>query len=504
MNNYKPRKFDGSQKLSKKMKNTFLITVLLINMFGCKPSERVTEKQNDKQNLVKYLFQNYTGAKPSASFIVIKDGETKDCQSFGYADLENKVLANCETNYRIGSVTKQFTAMGILVLIKQGKLNYNTKLTDIIPEFPEYGKKITVKNLLVHRSGLQSYFKLYPKDAEKQIVDKDVLHLLKEQDSLLFPANSKFEYSNSGYAVLALIIERVSGKSFKDFMGKEIFGKTGMTNSTIYLNGLKIKNRALGYEFNDTIFENKDQNAWSAVQGDGGVYSSVNDFKDWDKSLYDDRLVNEDLRNDAFSSWDENGKIKEKGYGFGWDIDVKNGRKYLLHGGTTTGFRSFVLRIPSEKIAVAIYTNTGEYSSKELERKAFVLASLYSDNELPIPIDIMIEKEISINGSENIKEYYNKLISVQNKYETNKQDLFALGFHYLRKKEDENTLNVFNLIKKQFPNYYGGYFGLAQYFKTRGNNEKAVEYFKNVTKLATSDDQRLIDYSKKMIDQLGE
>lgn len=486
------------------MKYTHFTLVLLIIISGCKSSEEIAEKRIDKQDLVNYLFRNYIGEKPSASFIVIKDGKTKDCQSFGYADLENKVLANCETNYRIGSVTKQFTAMGILVLKNQGKLNYSTKLIEVIPEFPDYGKEISIKDLLLHRSGLQSYFNLYPKDAEKQIVDKDVLNLLKEQDSLLFPANSKYKYSNSGYAVLALIIERISGKTFKDFMEKEIFEKTGMTNSTVYLNDLKIKNRALGYTFNDTIFENKDQNAWSAVQGDGGIYSSVNDYKYWDRSLYDDRLVNKDLRNDAFSSWDENGKIKEKGYGFGWEIEVKNNRKYLWHGGTTTGFRSFVLRIPSEKIAVAVYTNTGEYSSRELQRKAFILASLYSDNELPIPIDIIIEKEISINGSENIKEYYNKLIAVQNKYETNKQDLFRLGFNYLNKKEDENTVNVFNFIKTQFSTYFGGYFGLAQYFKISGNNEKAVQYFRKVTELLPSDEQRIIDYSKNMIEQLSE
>lgn len=409
----------------------------------------------------------------------------------------------CGTNYRIGSVTKQFTAMGILVLINQGKLNYNTKLTEVIPEFPDYGKEITVRDLLLHRSGLQSYFKLYPKDEEKQIVDKDVLNLLKEQDSLLFPSNSKFQYSNSGYAVLALIIEQISGKTFKDFMDKEIFEKTGMTNSTVYLKGLKIKNRASGYKFNDTIFENKDQNAWSAVQGDGGIYSSVNDYLYWDRSLYDESLVTKDLRNDAFSSWNENGKTQEKGHGFGWNIEIKNDRKYLLHGGSTTGFRSFVLRIPSEKISIAIYTNTEDYGSRELERKAFVLASLYSDNELPIPIDIMIEKEISINGSENIKEYYNRLTTVQNKYETNKKDLTTLGFSYLSKK-DENAFNVFTFIKTQFPNYFGGYFGLAQFYKTNGNNEKAVEYFKKITELATSDEQRLIDYSKKMIEQLGE
>jgi len=486
------------------MKDIYLTLVILIIICGCKPSEKLVEKKETNQDLITFLFRNYIGEKPSASFIVIKEGQIKDCQSFGYADLENKVLANCETNYRLGSVTKQFTAMGILVLINQGKLNYNTKLTEVIPEFPDYGKEITVKNLMSHRSGLQSYSKLYPKEAEKQLVDRDVLNLLIAQDSLLFPANSKYKYSNSGYAILALIIERVSGKTFKDFMDKEIFKKTGMTNSTVYLKDLQIKNRAQGYKFNDTIFENKDQNSWSAIQGDGGIYSSVNDYQKWDKNLYENTLVKTDLKNDAFTNWNENGKTEEKGYGFGWHIDIKNDRKYLYHGGSTTGFRNFVLRIPSEKIAIAIYTNTSDYGFREIKRKTYALASLYSDNQLPIPIDLMIESEISINGSENINEYYNKLTTTQNKYETNTKDLAILGFSYLSKNENENCLNVFTFIKTQFPNYYGGFFGLAQYFKTNGNNEKAVEYFKKVVELSTSDNQRRIDYSKKMIKQLGE
>ncbi|CAM4356591.1 serine hydrolase domain-containing protein [Gillisia limnaea] len=485
------------------MRIAHLTLILFFIISGCKSSEKTIEQQTDKQSIVDYLFQNYFGENPSASFIVIKDGKLKDCQSFGYADLENKVLATCETNYRIGSVTKQFTAMGILVLIDQGKLNYSTKLTEVIPEFPAYGKEISIKDLLLHRSGLQSYFQLYPKDSEKQIVDKDVLNLLKEQDSLLFPANSQFQYSNSGYAILALIMERVSGKTFKNFMDKEIFKKTGMTSSTVYLKDLIIKNRALGYVFNDTKYINKDHNAWSAVQGDGGIYSSVSDYLNWDKSLYNERLVKENLITDAFSNWDQNGKTQGNGYGFGWNIDFRDGVEYLLHGGSTTGFRSFVLRIPSEKIAVAIYTNTEDHNSRELERKALVLASLYSENSIPMPIDFLLEKEISDNGSENIKEYYNKLILNQENNHINKKDLLTLGFKYLSKKEDKNTFNVFTLLKIQFPKYYGGYFGLAQYYKIKGNNLKAVEHYKQMVDLVKND-QRLLDYSKKMVEQLSQ
>ena len=326
------------------MKYTYLALIFLILSSGCKSSEKIIEKKDNKQELINFLFKDYIGKKPSASFIVLKKGKIKECQSFGYADLENKTLANSKTNYRLASVTKQFTAMGILILINQGKLNYDTKLTEIIPEFPEYGKEITIKNLMSHRSGLQSYTKLYPKDWEKQLIDKDVLNLLIKQDSLLFPANSKFKYSNSGYAVLATIIERVSGKTFKEFMDEEIFEKLGMTNSSVYLSDLKIKNRAYGYKLIKNKYENKDQNKWSAIQGDGGIYSSVIDYAKWDKSLYDETLISKDLMADAFSNWSESGKTDGEGYGFGWQIRKRKGRKYLIHGGKNNWFFKYDIK----------------------------------------------------------------------------------------------------------------------------------------------------------------
>ena len=205
------------------MKYTYFIVALLIIYSGCKPSERSLKNRETNQDLINFVFRNYMGERPSASFAVIKDGKIEDCQSFGYADLENKIRANCETNYRLASVTKQFTAMGIMILMDQGKLQYDTKLTEIFPEFPEYGKEITIQNLLTHRSGLQEYSRLYPRDSEKPLVDKEVLNLLIAQDSLLFPANTQFKYSNSGYAVLAMIIERVAGKTFKKFMDRRNF-----------------------------------------------------------------------------------------------------------------------------------------------------------------------------------------------------------------------------------------------------------------------------------------
>lgn len=471
---------------------------------GCKSLVKSGQKDNGEQDWVNFLFQDYMGNKPSASFVVIKDGEIKDCESFGYADLENKISANRETNYRLGSVTKQFTAMGVLVLIDQGKLSYHTKLKDIIPEFPDYGESITIIDLLAHRSGLQKYTKLYARNSEKQLVDKDVLDLLIRQDSLLFSANSKYKYSNSGYAVLALIIERISGRTFKDFMDKEIFEKVGMKNSTVYLKDLQIVNRALGYEFNDSIYNNKDQNVWSAIQGDGGIYSSISDYQKWDASLYDELLIKAELREDAFSNWDENGKNEKAGYGFGWHIKIRDETKHLIHGGSTTGFRNSVIRIPSEKITVAIYTNSTENGPRALERKALFLASLYSENKVPMPIEIMIDKEISINGSKDIEKYYRKLTSTQKYYEISELELTSLGLRHLQKNRDDHALNVFRLIEAQFPNYFGGYYGLGRYYQSKGEKQKAILNYKKVVNLAPIENQNWIDAAKKRIDKLNE
>ena len=277
-----------------------------------------------------------------------------------------------------------------------------------------------------------------------------------------------------------------------------------MTNSTIYAKGAPIKNRAFGYKFNDSLnkYINIDQNIWSAIQGDGGVYSSVEDYAKWDNSLYDITLVSSELLDDAFSSWDENGKTEGNGYGFGWFIEMENGKKFLRHSGSTTGFINISLRIPSEKLSVAIFTNTVDFGG--LRRTAAFLASLYSEGQLPIPIDVMIEKEITKNGSEEIKTYYNTLIASRDHYKVDTEDLTRLGFSYLRKGEKEDAFNVFTFVKTEFPQNFDGYIGLAHYYKNYGNNEKAIEYFKKVIEIATRDEQRHIDFSKKMIKELSE
>lgn len=139
-----------------------------------KKSLNTSKLDNDNQ-FINYLFKGYSGHKPSASVIVIKDGEIKFEKSYGYADIKNNILATSKTNYRVASVTKQFTAMAIIILVNQGKLSYETKLTDVFPDFPDYGKDISIRHLLTHPSGLVKYTRFIRKGQTEQMLDRDVL-----------------------------------------------------------------------------------------------------------------------------------------------------------------------------------------------------------------------------------------------------------------------------------------------------------------------------------------
>ncbi len=469
---------------------------------GCEKnkSETISKSQTE---FIDYLFQDYKGEKPSASFIVIRDGEIVTCQSFGYANLEKAIKANCNTNYRIASITKQFTAMAVMILINQGKLSYETKLNDVFPDFPEYANDITIRDLLTHRSGLISYFSLYPRDSTKQIVDKDVLALLKQQDSLLFQPGKEFDYSNSGYAVLSQVIEKVSGKTFKEFLEETIFKPLEMNNSTIPQSGENIVNRAYGYKSKDSVYELHDQSGWSAVQGDGGIYSSLNDYYKWDQALYTEKLVSQKDLKDAFSNWAAHGKNDERGYGYGWHIRFKNGIKYLYHGGSSAGFKNYGVRIPSANISVMIFTNNDDFGPYKSKRKAIFLASLFSKGRLSIPMTTLIEKYIDENGFVDIEKGINKPKERGFQYEDiSEKDFFGLGFEYIGSGEYEKAFKTFDYLKVKYPNFFGGYYGLARYYKIKNEKEKAIKYFEKGLELATSDYQYSIDKSRKMLEEL--
>ncbi|MFT4524788.1 MAG: CubicO group peptidase (beta-lactamase class C family) [Bacteroidia bacterium] len=489
-----------------KMKFIQFILILSILFIGCKSAKQITEDNSKSDydiNFVDYLFKDYSENRPSASVLVIKDGEIELAKSYGYADLDNKILATPETNYRIASVTKQFTAMAIMILIDQDKLSYETRITDVFPEFPKYGNDITIKQLLTHRSGLVRYNRFIEEGRTEQLLDKDVLAGLLETDSTYFQPNTKYAYSNTGYAVLAEVVAKISGVSFADFMQKEIFQPLEMTNSTILEIDKDIKNRAYGYVVKDTSITAKDQSITSAIQGDGGVYTSAFDYYKWDKALYSNELIQQEKLDDAFYNYDANGKSNEDGYGYGWKIHYFKGSKILQHGGSSTGFGSHVIRIPSEGISVAIFTNRNK-RGQELRNRAKALISHFTNCKFQMPFEIVVEKEINQKGIEKGIELYNEIKTDTINYAVSKGALFKFGIAFINANKNNNALRLFEVLEQDYPTYFGGYYGTAVVYQQLKDTEKAVEHFNKTIKFCTKDEGWAADHAEKMIKELLE
>ncbi|MCF7826285.1 MAG: beta-lactamase family protein [Candidatus Marinimicrobia bacterium] len=306
------------------------------------------------QEKIDLLFNDYQNDSPGAAVMVIHEGEVILERYYGLADFEKGTPVSKRTNFRLASMSKQFTAMAILQLMEQGILSYSTCLRDVFPEFPDYAAPINYGQLLHHTSGVIDYEDLIPDSATVPVRDADVLKLLIQQDSTYFLPGTVYSYSNGGYALLALTVERLSGLTFPNYLDQNIFKPTGMDATVAFVDGFNtIPHRAFGYHVEDDITEFSDQSMTSSVLGDGGIYSSVSDLYKWDQALYKNTLVGETWLDSAFTPWLEN-------YGCGWRIEDYQGLKRISHTGSTCGFRTVFQRFPDSAFSVIILTNRRE------------------------------------------------------------------------------------------------------------------------------------------------
>jgi CubicO group peptidase (beta-lactamase class C family) len=316
------------------------------------------------------LFQDFNQpGSPGASVMIIQDGKIAMAKGYGFADVENEVPCGPDTNFRLASVTKQFTAMSVLILVQRKRLSLDERLTDFFPEFPAYGGQITVRHLLTHTSGLLDYEDLIPKGTQIPVLDRDVLRLMLQQDKTYFPPGSKYRYSNTAYSLLALIVEARSGDTFAHFLQANIFGPLEMNHTLAYEQGLSVvPNRAYGYSQDATGFKRTDQSLTSSVLGDGGIYSSVADLYRWDQALYTDKLISRKLVKLAFTpgtATDQPGV----GYGFGWNIAQYRGLQEIWHSGHTIGFTARIARFPDKHFTVIILTNRNDAKMAEFPHR---------------------------------------------------------------------------------------------------------------------------------------
>jgi CubicO group peptidase (beta-lactamase class C family) len=307
------------------------------------------------------------GAAPGAAVIVIRDGEILKRAGYGMADLERRVPIESDTAFRLASVSKQFTAMAIMLLEEEGRLGYDDPVTRFLPELSRFGDDLSIRHLLTHTGGLPDYYDVMVQvSGVARPLTKHALDVFSEWGEPLFAPGERYEYSNPGYELLALIAERASGRKFPAFVAERIFAPLGMTHSVVMDEpSPHIAKRALGYRENGDAFELYDDDPLNYLFGSGGIYSTVEDLYRWDQALYTEQLVRAETLEEAFSPVRYNGG-EEYPYGFGWRLGDHLGRRRVAHAGGWVGFSTFVARYVDDGFSVVVLTNLEDADAEGL------------------------------------------------------------------------------------------------------------------------------------------
>ena len=386
------------------MKKFLFISIILIGIVSCRNEKQSVENKvipNLKSNKLDTLFTElYQKGAFNGNVLVAENGNIVFKKSYGLANEKSNEQLNEETIFELASVSKQFTAMGIVQLEKKGKLSYNDLISKYIPELEKY-EDITVKNLLTHTGGLSDYMALSENnwDKTKIATNENIINLFKEfEPKKKFEPNDKWDYSNTGYLLLATIIERVSGLSFEQYLKDNIFEPLEMENTFIYRRRFKpkeVKNYAQGYIYSDSLKRKilpdelgKEHYAvyLDGIVGDGMVNSNLQDLLKWDRALYNSKLINNEDRKMIFSSYNTKDN-SETDYGFGWMIDsTKTYGKIVFHSGGWAGYRTYIERdLDNDKTIIILQNNS---NSKTVIPKKNTRRILYNQEvEKPIKLD---------------------------------------------------------------------------------------------------------------------
>lgn len=362
-----------------KLKNV-LIALLVLPLSLLKAQDYKQRAQKLDSILTAYTSKNmFTG-----SVLVAKDGNVLLKKGYGMANLSFFMPNIPATKFKLASVSKQFTAMSIMLLAEQKKLNLNDTLKKFIPDYPN-GDKITVYQLVTHTSGIKNFTGLPVYDSIMTMphtIEKCISYF--KDQPLDFEPGTKFNYSNSGYVLLTYIVEKVSGKTMQNFLQENIFGPLGMKNSGMFEGNAIVHNLAVGYTENDEGTENAPYIDMSIPFGAGALYSTVEDLYIWDQSLYSNKLINKESTQKLFTP-------NLEGYAFGFMVDTFQKHLWVFHTGGIEGFSTAINRFPDDKLTIIILKNNDNQNLLNANRLA---RSVMFDVPFELPVE---RKAISVD-----------------------------------------------------------------------------------------------------------
>lgn len=357
-------------------KSVFPVTVMLSLIALLLNVSLAAQPLNIKKLVVDYdkmLIDQFKPDETGCAALVAKDGQVIYSKAFGMANLELNVPMQTDMVFRIGSITKQFTAVAILQLMEQGKLSLQDEITKFIPDYPTQAYTITVEHLLTHTSGIKSYTNVpdYIKNVRTDMKPEELINTFKNLP-MEFAPGTKWNYNNSGYFLLGYIIEKVTGKSYADYIQENFFTPLGM-NSTCYGSDTKIiKNRAYGYQNGTDGPANSDYCSMTQPYSAGSIMSTVGDLFKWHQALHSGKLVKMKTLEKALTEY----KLKDgtgTGYGYGFFLSKLQGSPTIEHGGGIFGYLTASVYLPKEDVYVAVFSNS---TAKNPEFTALKMAAM--------------------------------------------------------------------------------------------------------------------------------
>ena len=327
------------------MKNICLILIFLL-LSG------IATAQDEVDSLVLRLMEKRH--IPGLALLVVKDGQIVKAKGYGFANLEHQVPVKPETIFQSGSVGKQFTATGIMILVQEGKINLDDPISKYLGNVPSSWKGITVRHLLTHTSGMGDYPDSM--DFRKDYTEEEEFVMAKKQP-LKFKPGERWSYSNLGYLLLGVIIHKVTGQFYGDFLEERIFQPVGMNATQVINEADIIPNRSAGYRLKDGQIKNQEWVSPSLnTTADGALYFTILDLAKWDAALYTEQLLSKSNLDQMWTPVKLNSG-KTYPYGFGWGFGEINGNKIIEHGGSWQGFNTHIARYVDNKVTVVVLTN---------------------------------------------------------------------------------------------------------------------------------------------------
>jgi len=468
----------------KKMNTKLFYFFLLIAFaFSC----RVMLPQTKAEKIETLLNQYYKYKVFNGSALVAENGKVIFKRGFGLANIEWDIPNTPDTKFRIGSMTKQFTAMLIMQFVEEGKLKLNVPITTYIPDYPkDKGDKITIHNLLTHTSGIPNYTDLpsFANIVRNPITPIDLIKTFWDLP-LEFEPGAKFKYSNSGYIVLGYIIEKVTGKSYEDVLKEKILEPLGMKNSGYDHTVDILPKRASGYDKIGTEYYNTSYIDMSVPYSAGSLYSTVEDLYLWDQALYTDKLLSKKYMDKIFTPYSK--PPFADGYGYGWGLskkhfdNVEDSLNIVLHGGAINGFNSSILRITNSKDLIVLLNNTGGTNLQEINNK--IIDILYEQPYEPPqkPLMLSFTEILNEKGIDEASDFYNKKIEEGEKIPEFSMNI--LGYSYLNKKQYKEAKSIFKLNVKAYPESFNVYDSYGEALMLSGDKEDAITNYKKSVEL---------------------